>query len=163
MTDRKIIQGLIDKEKFLYSESGRFLVDADGVVQRFEPSNGNLPKDEVTTLSGNYIYETSKSVRTLVIPEGVKGFASDFMRETKVTERFVLPEGLLRIGKNGHGIADGEQCVFANCILPTVAIPPSVRTLGNFAFGHTHIKTLQLPASLRSPYGRQFKDSHIAR
>jgi len=36
-----------------------------------------------------------------------------------------------------------------------------VTEIGIFAFGHSHIETLQLPESLHSPYGRQFKDSYI--
>jgi len=47
------------------------------------------------------------------------------------------------------------------CILPSVVISRSVKEIGNFAFGHSHIEVLQLPASLHSPYGRQFKDSYI--
>lgn len=77
-------------------------------------------------------------------------------------ERFSLQEGLQSIGNNTHEIvANDAHCVFANCMLPAVAIPESVKELGIFAFGDTHIDCLQLPESLHSPYGRQFKDSSI--
>ena len=103
----------------------------------------------------------NKSIRTLIVPKGVKGFASDFMRGVRVIEKFELPDGLLSIGNNSFDFEHSQHCVFANCILPSVTIPDSVKEIGNFAFGHSHIEALQLPSSLRSPYGRQFKDSYI--
>ena len=145
----------------LKSESSSFYVDKNGIVQRFEPAGDNPFFEEETKHYDNYTYKTRKSIRTMIIPDGVKGFVSDFMRGVRVTERFELPEGLERIGNNSFDINIEEHCVFANCILPSVVIPRSVKEIGNFAFGHSHIESLQLPASLHSPYGRQFKDSHI--
>ena len=145
----------------LESESGSFHIDGNGIALRFEPAEDNLFLDEETEHHDNYTYATRKSIRTMVIPNGVRGFVSDFMRGVRVTERFELPEGLISIGNNSFDIDTEESCVFANCILPSVIIPPSVVEIGYFAFGHTHIETLQFPASLRSPYGRQFKDSYI--
>lgn len=79
-----------------------------------------------------------------------------------VIERFELPDGLLSIGNNTHDLGDIDaHCVFADCILPEVVIPDSVKEVGSFAFGHSHIESLQLPESLQSPYSRQFKDSYI--
>ena len=149
------------KLDYTESESGTFFVDDYGIVQRFEPSEDNPIMDEVTDYDDNYIHRTEKTIRTLIVPEGVKGFVSDFMRGVRVIERFKLPEGLLSIGNNSFDFKEGVNCVFANCILPTVVVPESVREIGNFAFGSSHIDVLQLPASLRSPYGRQFKDSSI--
>lgn len=40
---------------------------------------------------------------------------------------------------------------------PDVIIPRNVQEIGNYAFGNTHVEFLQLPASLHSSYGRQFK------
>lgn len=147
------LYGLVDckESPVLQSESGTFFIDEYGILQRFEPAADNPFIEEMTELNDNYTYTTHKSIRTLIIPNGVKGFVSDFMRGIKVVEKFELPEGLINIG---------EDC-FANCILPMVAIPKSVQEIGIFAFGHTHIDTLQLPATLHSPYLRQFKDSHI--
>lgn len=148
----------ISNKSVLTSESGTFFIDKNGIVQRFEPAEDNPYVDDA---SDYQITKISKSIRTMVIPNGVKGFVSNFMRGVRVTERFELPEGLLSIGNNSFDIDTEESCVFANCSLPTVVIPNSVRVIGNFAFGHTHIHSLQLPASLHSPYGRQFKDSYI--
>ena len=148
-------------EGILTSESGTFFIDKNGKVQQFEPAGGNPFVEEETELNDNYTYNTHKSIRTMVIPNGVKGFASDFMRGVRVTERFELPEGLISIGNNSFNIDTKVSCVFANCILPSVIIPKGVQEIGAFAFGHTHIESLQLPATLHSPYGRQFKDSYI--
>jgi len=145
----------------MVSESGIFFIDKNGIVQRFEPAGGNPFIEEEAGFNDHYTYKTHKSIRTLVVPNGVRGFVSDFMRGVRVTERFELPEGLERIGNNSFDINIEEHCVFANCILPSVVIPQSVKEIGNFAFGHTHIESLQLPDTLRSPYGRQFKDSYI--
>lgn len=150
-----------DNVSTLVSESGSFYIDKNGIVQRFEPAEDNPFIEEEAELNDNYTYTTHKFIRTMIIPNGVKGFASDFMRGVRVTERFELPEGLERIGNNSFDINIEEHCVFANCILPTVIIPSSVQEIGIYAFGHSHIEVLQLPASLHSPYDRQFKDSYI--
>ena len=145
----------------LKSESGSFYVDKKGVVQRFEPARDNPFIEEETEFNDNYTYTTDVSIRTVIVPDGVKGFVSGFMQDVKVIERFELPEGLECIGNNSFDINIKEHCVFANCILPSVVIPRSVKEIGNFAFGHSHIESLQLPETLQSPYGRQFKDSFI--
>ena len=143
---------------FLESESGVFFLDEHGIVERFEPSINNPFKNERTE-KGDIV--TQRSIRSLIVPEGVKGFVSEFMRGVRVLERFELPNGLLSIGNNSFSIEDEQQCVFANCILPSVVIPETVQEIGNFAFGGSHIECLQLPATLRSEYGRQFKDGYI--
>ena len=143
---------------FLESESGVFFLDEHGIVEHFEPSTDNPFIDERTE-KGSVV--TQKSIRSLIVPEGVKGFVSEFMRGVRVLERFELLNGLLSIGNNSFSIEDEQQCVFANCILPSVVIPETVQEIGNFAFGGSHIECLQLPATLRSEYGRQFKDGYI--
>ena len=150
-----------DSMKKLNSESGSFLVNEHGIAHHFEPADDNpFIKDE-TVIEVKYTYTTHKSIRTFIVPKGVKGFVSDFMRYTRVLDRFELPEGLLSIGNNSFDYDSECNCVFANCILPSVVIPESLTEIGIFAFGHSHIDSLQLPESLRSPYGRQFKDSSI--
>lgn len=51
--------------------------------------------------------------------------------------------------------------MFADCILKDVVILENVRALGDFAFGNSYIEELVLPRSIRSGYGRQFKDGHV--
>ena len=144
------------------SQSGKFLVDKEGIALSFEPSKDNELIIEDTEFQKNYYAnKISRTIRTFIVPEGVKGFVSEFMRHTRVIEKFKLPNSLLSIGNNSFDIGNEIYCVFANCILPSVSIPESVKEIGNFAFGHSLIDTLQFPPSLRSPYGRQFKDSHI--
>lgn len=147
----------------LRSESGTFYVDDEGIVLCFEPSEDNpITEEKVDEPQAYDGFIVKKSIKHLIVPEGVKGFVSDFMRGIRVLERFSLPDELLNIGNNTHGVvAKDAHCVFAECILPTVVVPESVKELGLFAFGHTRIECLQLPASLHSPYGRQFKDSFI--
>lgn len=152
--EAEFLYGLLDdadEEHVLKSKSGSFFIDGKGVAQRFDPGDDNPFIEEVKVKEGNYTYDTYKTIRTFVVPEGVKGFAADLIRGIRVVERFELPESLTCIGEN----------CFANCILPEVVIPQSVHKIGIFAFGHSHIGTLQLPPTIRSLYGRQFKDSHI--
>lgn len=149
------------QDNVLQSESGSFFINDNGVAMRFEPSNNNPFIEEETEYEANYTFKTHKSIRTLIVPQGVKGFCSDFLRRTRVLELFKLPDGLLGIGNNSYGNANECNCIFANCILPEVVIPQSVQEIGILAFGHSHIDRLQLTESLHSPYGRQFKDSYI--
>ncbi len=153
---------MIDLLKYITLESisGKFYVDERGILHHFEPSIDNDYIIEETECEYNYFFRTHRSIRTFIVPEGVKGFASEVMRYTRVVERFELPDGLLFIGNTSEQEYD-SSCVFADCILPSVTIPDSVKEIGVYAFGGTHIDTLQLPSSLRSPYLRQFKDSHI--
>ena len=148
--------------KYIESSSGRFLVDNNGIALSFEPSKDNeYIIDDIEFEKNPYANMISRTIRTFIVPEGVKGFVSEFMRDTRVIEKFKLPNSLLSIGNNSFDIENGIHCVFANCILPSVIIPKSVKEIGEFAFGSSRIETLQLPTSLRSPYGRQFKDSYI--
>lgn len=152
-----------DSEKGYDSESGTFYIDSSGIVQRFEPAADNPFFDEKTEIKGDYTYVAYKSIRTFIVPKGVKGFARSFLFDTRVLERFELPDGLLSIGNNSFDFKNKCQSIFANCILPSVVIPESVQVIGNYAFGRTRIETLQLPATLHSPYGRQFKDAYIGK
>ena len=166
LKEADFLYGLLDnvqKEFALTSESGTFIVDSDGIVLRFEPSEGNpIIEEKVDEPQAYDGFVVKKSIKHLIVPAGVKGFVSDFMRGIRVLERFSLPNGLLCIGNNTCEVLDNDaHCVFADCILPTVVVPESVKELGSFTFGHTRIECLQLPESLHSPYGRQFKDSFI--
>ena len=130
----------------LESESGQFLIDADGFLVSFEPAEGNQPFSEDIKICSNYHFETSTSIRSFVVPEGVKGV---YLHSCRVVDRVELPEGLISI----RG--------FDNCILPKVKLPNSLREIGDFAFGHSYIEELYIPEALKAPYGRQFKESYI--
>ena len=146
----------MDTLNCLKSESGRFYLDEFGMVQRFEPTGGNLFDEFYDGLC-------SRHVDTLIVPCGVKGFCDEFMRYVHVRVKFELPQGLVEIGK-AEVDNDGNWVggVFANCTLPSVIIPESVQNIGYFAFGNSRIGTLQLPLIQHCPYARQFKDSHVS-
>ena len=145
----------------LKSESGIFRLDERGYVYNFEPTADNPFVEETVSVKSNYHFETTTSIKTFIVPEGVKGFVHNFLYRVRVLERFELPQGLQSIGTNSSDLMNAESCVFANCILPTVKLPDTLQEIGIFAFGHTHIEALFIPESLKSPYGRQFKDSYI--
>ena len=141
------------------SESGRFYLDRDGIAYKFRPAVDNpyCLDDYEQKADVHYSVPIQQSIRSLVVPPRVVGFAAEFMRGTYVQERFELPDGLESIGR----ISVDEHCVFANCDLPEVILPASLREIGTFAFGNCRIGTLKIPATLRSPYARQFKDSYV--
>lgn len=147
--------------KYIESSSGRFLVDNNGIALSFEPSEDNEYIIEETELNTYNQHHPNKSIKTLIVPKGVKGFASEFMRGVRVIEKLEFPDGLLSIGNNSFDFEHSQHCVFANCILPSVTIPDSVKEIGVLAFAYTNFKTLQFPSAIHSTYGRQFLNSNI--
>lgn len=150
------------KEQILYSESGKFFVDNNGQLIRFEPNELVFIKEN-TCIRKNYTFTTKFTIHTLIIPEGIQSFSSDSFRYLKVLGSLVFPHSLESIGTTNHNpnFPYEQMCVFANCILPKVIIPANIKELGNFAFGNSYIEELVLPTSIRSIYARQFKDSYI--
>jgi hypothetical protein len=147
--------------KYIDSSSGRFLVDNNGIALSFEPSEDNEYIIEETELNTYNQHHPNKSIKTLIVPKGVKGFASEFMRGVRVIEKLEFPDGLLSIGNNSFDFEHSQHCVFANCILPSVTIPDSVKEIGVLDFAYTNFETLQFPSAIHSTYGRQFLNSNI--
>jgi hypothetical protein len=147
--------------KYIESSSGRFLVDNNGIALSFEPSEDNEYIIEETELNTYNQHHPNKSIKTLIVPKGIKGFASEFMRGVRVIEKLEFPDGLLSIGNNSFDFEHSQHCVFANCILPSVTIPDSVKEIGVLAFAYTNFETLQFPSAIHSTYGRQFLNSNI--
>lgn len=135
----------------LSSESGTFCLDSDGVARHFEAV-------EVNPLLTEYHGCCRKAINSFVVPYGVKGLDSRILSEVWVREKFELPEGLVHIGR---GSSPFGPCAFTKCDLPTVAIPPSVETLGAYAFAKCQIQRLRLPLLKHCPYERQFKEATI--
>lgn len=57
------LRGLLernDDESTLVSESGTFIIDRKGIVQRYEPAEDNPFIEEETEFNGNYTYITPK-------------------------------------------------------------------------------------------------------
>lgn len=136
----------------LISESGKFLCSS-GIAYSFESYPSNTIEEGVE-IEGTL----REAVKTLIVPKGVMAFASDFCRNLVVTDLFILPETVTHIGDNMDG-----GCVFASTSLPEVFIPESVKMIGTYAFGGSHIEKLVIRAATKSPYLRQFKDSTIDR
>ncbi|MDE5685677.1 MAG: leucine-rich repeat domain-containing protein [Paramuribaculum sp.] len=139
------------------SESGTFH-HVDGIVNSFTPSPENIIKDGFDApdgWNGNKVHHPN-AIKTLIIPEGVKGFSGHFLTGWAVTKSVVFPDSLQSIGKH-----DSDSCVFSGCYLPEVVLPKSLKCLGAYAFGNCHIKKLVVPPTVRSRYNRQFKDSTI--
>ena len=135
----------------LRSESGAFPIDKDGVARCFFEAEGN------PMLSEHHGY-CRKAINSFVVPHGVKGLDSRILSEVWVREKFELPEGLVHIGR---GSSPFGPCAFTKCDLPTVVIPPSVETLGAYAFAKCQIQRLRLPLLNNCPYERQFKGASI--
>lgn len=135
----------------LRSESGVFSLDKDGVARNFFEAEGN-------PLLSEYHGHCRKAINSFVVPHGVKGLDSRILSEVWVREKFGLPEGLVHIGR---GSSSFGPCAFTKCDLPTVVIPPSVETLGAYAFAKCQIQRLRLPLLKHCPYERQFKGASI--
>ena len=78
------------KKNILESESGLFCIDKDGMLTEFRPSEDNpiiVTKKEKPFALNGYIEE--RSIRHLIIPKGVKGFADDVIRYLKVKELYL--------------------------------------------------------------------------
>ena len=130
----------------LHNESGTFYVDKLGVLQDFccSPENN----------ADNCPYQDTKKLYTLHIPEGVTVLKEEAFREYTILDKLTLPDSLRLMG-TGHG------CVLADCKLPDVVIPKTLRILGDYAFGHSSLRSLRLPENADWAYARQFKGGEI--
>lgn len=130
----------------LRNESGSFFVDSLGVLQSLccsEENNADTCAPEQT----NKLY-------TLRIPEGVTVLKAEAFRNYTVRNALCLPDSLQLLGAD-------FGCAFANCDLPDVVLPESLKILGTFAFGGSSLRSLRLPNTLHWGYARQFKESKI--
>lgn len=130
----------------LRNESGTFYVDKLGVLQSFCCS----PENNADTCSP----QDARKLYTLHIPEGVTVLKEEAFRYYTVLYKMTLPDSLRLMG-TGHG------CVLADCKLPDVVIPKTLEILGDFAFGHSSMRSLQLPENAAWEYARQFKEGEI--
>ena len=126
--------------KQITNETGTFTIDDNGVLKNYQSIRDNQITENVW--------------RCLDIPEGVRVIPEEAFCRCYVQERLTFPKSLRVIG-------DGYGCAFANSILPHVELPETLETLGDLAFGHSHMRSLRIPKGLKSEYGRQFKESTI--
>ncbi len=138
------------------SKSGKFC-HIGGIVHSFTPSAGNVIEGGIDASDGHTdeIRHYDHAIRTLIVPEDVKGFAAEFLMGWAVTEQVTFPDTLTAIG------TDEVHNVFSRCFLPEIILPQSVKEIGRFAFGHSYIRKLSVNRANTSKYNRQFKDSTI--
>lgn len=157
---------LILPKTYINSPSGKFCVDIAGILLSFTPSKDNpVHYTEVENELNPYQpvqIEKEPHLDTLIIPEGVKSLPAEFMRGYHIDSKLVFPETLESMGDIRWDDMTNEcHCVLANTHLPEVIMPESVKMIGTFAFGHSHIKRLVFENAINCEYARQFKDSHI--
>ncbi len=153
-------------KRYIDSPSGRFWVDIAGRLLSFTPSENNpIHYTEVEHVLNPYLpvqIEKEPHLDTLIIPEGVKSLLAEFMRGYHIDSKIVFPETLESMGDIRWDDMTNEcHCVLANTYLPEVIIPKSVKMIGSFAFGNSHIKRLVFENAINCKYARQFKDSRI--
>lgn len=139
------------------SESGIFH-HIGGIVYSFTPNPDNIIEGGIDAPDGwcNGVRHYDNAIKTLIVPEGIKGFIGYFLRGWAITETVDFPDSLLSIGEE-----NGEGCVFSDCYLPEIVLPGALKCLGVYAFGHSYIRKLTVAPTVKSKYNRQFKDSTI--
>lgn len=160
------MQTSILPKRYIDSPSGRFIIDIAGRLLSFTPSENNPVRyTEVEHIHNPYMpvqIEKEPHLDTLIIPEGVKSLPAEFMRGYHIDSKIVFPETLESIGDTyWDDMANENHCVLANTHLPEVIIPKSVKMIGIFSFGSSHIKRLVFENTINCEYARQFKDSRI--
>ena len=119
---------------------GSFFIDSQGVLVDFCCAEDNIVTENVW--------------RCLDIPEGVRVIPEGTFRWCHVQQRLIFPKSL-------RAISTGDGCAFANSTLPHVELPETLVELGDFAFGHSSMRSVRIPRGLKSEYARQFKESSI--
>lgn len=138
------------------NESGLFLCGNSGELKRFFPATENLLDKSI--IRERYTFHEAyykPCVHSLIIPEGVTSFEHDFFRGGFVKDQIHFPQTLVSLGDKWN------QCVFADSCLPEIIIPDHVRSIGEFAFGNSQIKSLRLTCVSECEYLRQFKGAQI--
>lgn len=153
-------------KRYIDSPSGRFVVFLTGRLLSFTPSENNpVLYTEIEHILNPYLpvqIEKEPHLDTLIIPKGVKSLHAEFMRGYHIDSKIVFPETLESIGDiQWDDMACEDHCVLANTHLPEVIIPKSVKMIGTYAFGGSHIKKLVFENTIICEYARQFKDSRI--
>lgn len=131
----------------LTNDTGTYLVDSDGVLMDFVPTEGNIAASD---------HDSIQEVYWMHIPEGVTALFGGMVKLPNVCWELSFPKSLKHLGHN----------VFERCRLPDVILPENLELLGCYAFGDGYIHSLTIPGSLRESYflmhTRQFKGCSIA-
>lgn len=142
--------------KILKNESGLFECDENGKLLEFYPDSRNLideAKIRETYTFGKSYYKPC--VHSLVIPEGVTALEREFFSGGFVKDQIQFPQTLVSLGDKWN------PGVFSNSCLPEIIISDNVCSIGEFAFGNSHIKSLRFTRVPRCEYLRQLKGAYI--
>lgn len=139
-------------EVIFENESGVFLCDNSGELERFFPAIENLlDKSQIRERYSFHETYYIPCVHTLIIPEGVTSIARDFFRDGLVENAVSFPSTLKSIG----------DYAFSDSRLPDVIIPENVNGIGTFAFGNSIVRSVKFIRIFECEYLRQFKGAHI--
>lgn len=122
------------------NKTGTFTIDENGVLKEYQSTEVNQVAENVW--------------HCLDIPEGVRVISEWAFRDCEILERLTFPKSLRMISAGGAG-------AFSWSKLPHVELPETLEVLGDFAFGHSNMRSMRIPKGLKSEYGRQFKESTI--
>ena len=122
------------------NKTGTFTIDDHGVLKDYRSAENNQVAENVW--------------RCLDIPEGVRVIPEWAFRDCEILDRLTFPKSLRMISTGGAG-------AFSWSKLPHVELPEALEELGDFAFGHSKMRSLRIPKGLKSEYARQFKESII--
>lgn len=138
------------------SESGLFVCDEYGRLNGFYPSTHNILNEqkvrEVYTFGKSYY---RPCVHSLIIPEGVTSLEHEFFRGGLVKDQIYFPQSLVSLGDRWN------PGVFSDSCLPDIIIPDNVRSIGEFAFGNSTIRSVKFSRIFECEYLRQFKGAQI--
>ena len=122
------------------NKTGTFTIDDNGVLKEYQSTEVNQVAENVW--------------RCLDIPEGVRVIPEWAFRDCEILDRLTFPKSLRIISTGGAG-------AFSWSKLPHVELPETLEELGDFAFGHSSMRSVRIPKGLCSIYNRQFKGSSI--
>lgn len=152
---------------FTKNESGGFGCDKNGALNFFRSEDANM------LYQGPHGFRhcnKERSVRNLIIPEGVREicFDKEKLWELIVVEKLVLPTTLEKL----------DQSVLSGCLIMEMELPVSLREIGPGALMCNYIHVLRIPQGMLHPqhpsgwgwkkvdgkltvYGRQFKETIV--
>ncbi len=110
---------------------------------------------DVTKIASNAFYSCS-SLKSLVIPEGVKEISVNGIRMCSKLDSVSLPQSLEYIGNNN----------FDYCSLDSIDLPSNLKYIGDKCFGNNDFTSMTIPASvehigIQMPYGYNVNEVNV--
>lgn len=142
----------------LKSESGLFECSYKGELLNFYPASENLiPENPIREhyVLGRRCY--TPCVHNLIIPEGVTSIKDGFFARGHVESTITFPSTLTSIGDVFN------KGVFSGVEVNEMVIPPTILSIGNFAFENSRIQTLRITFRNTCEHIYEFRNLHIDR